>query len=100
MRPKAPSCAALEPSVVFGNRDRIKQLALILLENAMKYSPDTGPVTLALRCADGWAQISVTDGGPGIAAEHLTRVSFTAPMLPARRAKTPAARGLVCRLPS
>ena len=66
--------ADLSPGVVLGNRDRLKQLALILLENAMKYSPDTAPVTLSLRCADGWAQISITDGGPGIAAEHLPRV--------------------------
>lgn len=49
MRPEALSCAALEPGVVFGNRDRLEQLALILLKNAMKYSPDTAPVTLALR---------------------------------------------------
>ena len=67
-------CAALEAGVVIGNRDRLKQLALILLENAMKYSPDTQPVTLELRCADGWAQISVSDGGGGIAPEHLPRV--------------------------
>ncbi len=67
-------CEVLEAGVVLGNRDRLKQLALILLENAMKYSPDAAPVTLALRCTDGWAQISVTDGGPGIASEHLQRV--------------------------
>ena len=67
-------CAALEAGVVIGNRDRLKQLALILLENAMKYSPDTQPVTLELRCVDGWAQISVSDGGGGIAPEHLPRV--------------------------
>jgi PAS domain S-box-containing protein len=65
---------AFESGVVLGNRDRLKQLTLILLENAMKYSPATAPVTLALRCSDGWAEISVVDGGPGIPAEHLSRV--------------------------
>ena len=60
--------------MVNGNRDRLKQLALILIENAMKYSPNTQPVTVELRCADGFAQISVTDGGAGIAPEHLPRV--------------------------
>ena len=67
-------CATLEPAMVNGNRDRLKQLALILIENAMKYSPNTQPVTVELRCADGFAQISVTDGGAGIAPEHLPRV--------------------------
>lgn len=65
---------AFESGVVMGNRDRLKQLALILIENAMKYSPSTQPVTVELRCVDGWAQIRVSDGGPGIAAEHLPRV--------------------------
>ena len=64
----------LEAGIVMGNRDRLKQLVLILLENAMKYSPDSQPITLELICADGRAQISVTDGGPGIAPEHLPRV--------------------------
>lgn len=65
---------ALESGVVMGNRDRLKQLVLILVENAMKYSPDSQPVILELRCVDGWARISVKDGGPGIAAEYLPRV--------------------------
>ena len=67
-------CATLESAMVTGNRDRLKQLALILLENAMKYSPNTQPVTLELRVVDGFARFSVTDAGPGIAPEHLPRV--------------------------
>ena len=41
----------------------------ILLENALVHTPPGTPVEVAVRRADGRAEISVADGGPGINAE-------------------------------
>ena len=64
----------LEACAVNGDPDALKQLALTLLENAVKYTPDDGTVRLELRCVDGFAQIKVSDTGTGIAAEDLEKV--------------------------
>ena len=63
---------------VEGNRDRLKQLALILLDNAIKYTPVGGRVKLELcrieTVRGPLAEVTVTDSGPGIAAEDLAHV--------------------------
>jgi signal transduction histidine kinase len=53
---------------------RFAQLLDNLISNAMKYSPAGEPILVTLAVVDGHSQISVTDQGVGIAAEHLTRV--------------------------
>jgi two-component system phosphate regulon sensor histidine kinase PhoR len=51
------------------------QRALInLVENAIKYSPESGTVSLRIRLAPGELRIQVQDQGPGIPAEHLPRL--------------------------
>lgn len=65
---------SLEPALVEGDRDQIKQLALILLENAIKYTPDGGTVRLEAQVTDGQAEFCVSDSGGGIAAEDLPHV--------------------------
>ncbi len=46
-----------------------------LLDNALKYSPAEGRITLTLaRCADGGVGIRVADNGPGIADAELPKV--------------------------
>lgn len=66
--------AALEPATTFGDRDRIKQLVLILVENALRYTPSGGRVRVGLRGRDGWAMVEVADTGIGIDAAELPRV--------------------------
>ncbi len=63
-----------EPLEVVGDRHRLRQLATILLDNALKYTPPGGRV--ALRCvAHGKsAEISVTDTGPGIPAAEQSKI--------------------------
>ncbi len=41
--------AELEPAVVLGDADRLKQLFLILLDNATKYTPPSGRVAVRMR---------------------------------------------------
>ncbi|MDH5539797.1 MAG: phosphate regulon sensor histidine kinase PhoR [Rhizobacter sp.] len=47
-----------------------------LTSNAVRYTPTGGAIEVAWRMrADGSAEVSVTDNGPGIAREHLPRVT-------------------------
>lgn len=64
----------LEPCLVIGNPDRLMQLAVVLLENAVKYTPSGGTVRLALRRTDSAIQLTVSDSGVGIPAEDLPRI--------------------------
>jgi two-component system phosphate regulon sensor histidine kinase PhoR len=57
-----------------GDQDRLKQLILNLVDNALKYTPPGGTVSLSLAKEDGIAQIAVADTGIGIPQEDLPRV--------------------------
>ena len=52
----------------------IRQLALNLLENAVKHTPAGGRISLSLRVIDGCAEIAVADSGPGIPASSRERI--------------------------
>jgi two-component system OmpR family sensor kinase len=59
---------------VTGDRDRLKQVLLNLMSNAIEYTPPGGTVTLGLACVDDWARVTVTDTGPGIPQEELPHI--------------------------
>lgn len=59
---------------VLGDRDRLKQLLLNLVQNAVDHTPDGGRVTLSLRREEGWAYLSVADTGSGIPPEDLPHI--------------------------
>ena len=59
---------------VLGDADRLKQLMLNLVENAVKYTPDGGEVIISLSKEEGWAQFEVSDTGIGIPPENLPYV--------------------------
>src|SRR4051794_13531626 len=52
-----------------GDPQRVLQIVRILLENALVHTPPGTPVEVAVRRADGRAEIPVPDGGPGISAD-------------------------------
>ena len=54
--------------------DRLRQVFANLLDNAIKYTPRGGQVTVHARREDHTAVVTVTDTGVGIAAEHLPRI--------------------------
>jgi two-component system OmpR family sensor kinase len=57
-----------------GDRDRLKQVLLNLLANAIEHSPKGGQVTMSLQCEPGMARLSVTDEGAGIPEEEIPRI--------------------------
>jgi PAS domain S-box-containing protein len=65
---------ALPRVEVLGNRDRLKQLALILLENAIKYTPAGGCITMGLEADKEKVRLYVSDTGIGIGQEDLPHV--------------------------
>ena len=65
----------IEPDLtVQGNSEQIKQVIMILLDNAVKYTNPKGTVTLSLKKQHNDVVLSVTNTGDGIAPEHLTRI--------------------------
>ncbi len=56
------------------DRGRIRQAASILLDNALKYTPEGGAVNVTVRRRDGRAEIEVTDTGIGISREQLPHI--------------------------
>ena len=61
-------------AAALGNPDALKQVLLILLDNAAKFTQPGGQVALSLWVEGRWAKISVQDNGAGIAAEDLPHV--------------------------
>ena len=69
------------PSTVVGDRDELMQVVQNLVQNAIKYGRDRGKVEVRLsREPDphggaDWISLAVVDDGPGIAPEHLPRLT-------------------------
>lgn len=57
---------ALDEAAVLGDRDGLKQVALILLDNALRYTPDDGCVEASVAVEDGTGVLRVDDTGIGI----------------------------------
>jgi signal transduction histidine kinase len=66
---------------VLGDPDRLRQLMLNLIDNAIKYTPTNGQVKVRVSNEDGWARLDVSDNGPGIPAEHLKRGPNGVPLI-------------------
>jgi heavy metal sensor kinase len=64
----------LEQVQVEGDPDRLKQLLLNLVDNALRYTQPGGTVVLDLVRQGDQAALRVRDNGPGIPAEHLPRI--------------------------
>jgi two-component system OmpR family sensor kinase len=62
---------AKQPVGASFDRDRIRQVASILLDNAVKYTQEGGKVTVTARERNGWAELEVSDTGVGIPEEQL-----------------------------
>lgn len=58
-------CETREPVEVEGDRARLKQIIVNLLDNAIKYTASEGQIRLTVRMQNGTAILEVRDNGPG-----------------------------------
>ena len=63
------------PVMVAGSRDELVQVAQNLAENALKYGSSGKRVEIIVRRNGEWAEFSVRDHGPGIAEQHIPRLT-------------------------
>jgi two-component system phosphate regulon sensor histidine kinase PhoR len=59
---------------VRADADRLRQVFLNLLDNAVKYTQPGGQIRVTARPVNGEVEVCVADDGPGIAPEHLPRI--------------------------
>jgi signal transduction histidine kinase len=59
---------------VSADRERVHQVLFNLLDNALRFTPPGGTVTVRAMREDGSCEVSVEDTGPGIPSEHLPLV--------------------------
>jgi len=68
------STNAADSVIIDGDRDLLFQALINLLDNAVKYTPKGGKLSLTLQRIDNGAEISVSDNGPGIPEEERDKV--------------------------
>jgi histidine kinase len=56
------------------DRDRVAQILANYLSNALRHAPDGTRVSVAASRTPGWVRLTVTDEGPGLAADQLEAV--------------------------
>lgn len=59
---------------VLGDRDRLEQVVVNLLDNAIKYTPSGGTVSVAASRSGDWVRVEIKDTGIGIPADDIPRI--------------------------
>jgi len=63
-----------EQATVLADAHRLRQLLLNLAENAVKYNEPGGSIKVALESTNGTVELTISNTGPGIAANLLPRI--------------------------
>jgi two-component system OmpR family sensor kinase len=63
-----------EPAIALGDPDRVRQIVRILLDNALTHTPEGTDVTVTTYSANGRAELTVSDEGPGIPQRVQKRI--------------------------
>ncbi|HID64829.1 MAG TPA: cyclic nucleotide-binding domain-containing protein, partial [Anaerolineae bacterium] len=66
--------APAELPPVQGDGKQLERVLDNLLDNALKFTPEGGLITVAVRPVNGQVEVRVTDTGPGIPPEHRERI--------------------------
>ena len=64
----------IDQVLVCGDRDRLKQVLVNLIGNAINYTPAGGTVVVGLGKSNNQARLVITDNGPGIPSEDLPHI--------------------------
>jgi signal transduction histidine kinase len=72
----APISVTVEPEdlTLIGNEAELSRLIRNLVDNAVRHTSPAGAITVTARASAGGVQVSVSDTGSGIAAEHLAHL--------------------------
>ena len=62
------------PMFTYCDREKVREVLVNLVTNALKFTPEAGAVTLSLRPWEGEALLCVEDTGPGIAPEDIPKL--------------------------
>lgn len=63
-----------EKPLIYGDANRLKQVFLNLVDNAIKFSHDNGVILLTMELEEKFVVVTVRDFGIGISEEHIQRV--------------------------
>jgi heavy metal sensor kinase len=92
--PVLVSIKEVDQVTVLGDSDRLKQLFLNLVNNAIVYTPDGGYVIMSLSKLDGEAIVEISDNGVGIPAEDLPLIFDRFYRVDKARSRNPGGSGL------
>jgi signal transduction histidine kinase len=76
-RPGTTMRSVIEPGLppVLADRDKIDRVIMNLLDNALKYTPEGGQISVSVtQEREGFVKVSVSDDGPGIPPEERERI--------------------------
>jgi two-component system OmpR family sensor kinase len=74
VEPERPIELEVEPAVVLGDRERLRQVIDNLLGNVRSHTPPASPATVSVSRENGHALLEVRDSGPGLTEEAAQRV--------------------------
>lgn len=83
-----------EPVIVQGDRAKLVQVVVNLLDNALRLTAPGGHVKVAVKSDDGHAELSVADDGPGIPSSALPHIFERFYVVDRSRARSSAGTGL------
>ena len=61
-------------SPVLGDINRLRQVFVNIIDNALKYTDEGGTVSITASEAEGYIRVIISDNGCGIPAEHLPKI--------------------------
>lgn len=67
-------CQPMEHTTIEADRNMIKQVMRILCDNAVKYTPKGGTITMGVESCPGGCALILADNGPGISSEELPKI--------------------------
>ena len=78
----------------YADLEAVQRVVRILVDNAVRYAGEGGVIQISGRAVDGWAEVAVSDSGPGLQPEDLKHVFERFYRVDASRSKDTGGSGL------